>query len=172
MLFQSNPAGQRSAPVRSWLKPRPDLAFHGMWGFSDCPFSVIQSMMAPFTPFVSSAWAPFIPFWSWKKVSACSHQACINDFDIQGMPCQLVFQSPVRSGFFAFLGTTGPWPVQKILCSHATATATAWNWLHAVAWVVAISCSRLPTRPVLDWVGPSQSKVAFQLCTKIYWLLI
>ena len=88
MLFQSNPTGQRSAPVHSWLKPWPDLAFRGMWGFSDCPFGVIQSMMVPFTPFVSSAWAPFIPFWSWKKVSACSHQACINDFDVQGTPCQ------------------------------------------------------------------------------------
>ena len=70
---QLRPAGHRSAPVRSWLKPWPHLILRGMWGFKDWPLGVIQSMTALFMLLVSSALVPFTPFWicSKRPVSEC-----------------------------------------------------------------------------------------------------
>ena len=54
---------------------------------------------------------------------------------------RLVFQSLVRSGFFAFFGTTGLRPVFGIPQTAATTTATACNQLHMVVWSVAYGTS-------------------------------
>ena len=63
VLAQSSPAGHKSAPVHSWLKLWPALMLRGMWGLSDWPLGVIQSMIALFIPLVLSALTPFAPFW-------------------------------------------------------------------------------------------------------------
>ena len=61
---QSRLAGQRRAPVHSWLKLRPNFTFHSMWGFRDWPLGIIQSMIALFIPLVLSALALLDPFWT------------------------------------------------------------------------------------------------------------
>jgi len=62
VFAQSNPAGQSSAPVRSWWKPRSILTLRARGGISDCPRGVIQSRMGPLRLFVSSALAEETPF--------------------------------------------------------------------------------------------------------------
>lgn len=59
---QSMPAGQSNAPVLSWWKPRVVLILRLSGGLVVCPGKVIQSTMAVFIVFVSSARAPFTPF--------------------------------------------------------------------------------------------------------------
>ena len=63
--FQSRPTGHNNAPMCSWWNPWPDLTLCGIWGLRLCPLGVIQSIMALFIPFVSSARAPLAPFWIW-----------------------------------------------------------------------------------------------------------
>ena len=53
--------------MRSWLKPRPDLTLQGIWGVSNWPFGVIQSMIGLFIPLVSSALAPLALFWIYSQ---------------------------------------------------------------------------------------------------------
>jgi hypothetical protein len=62
--FQSAPAGQRSAPVALWWKPRFVLTLRERGGFSGTSRGVNQSSTAPFILFVSSDLALETPFWT------------------------------------------------------------------------------------------------------------
>jgi len=65
LLDQSRPAGQSSAPVRSWLKPRSTFTFLDNGGLRAWPFGVIQSRTVPFRLLVSSARALDDPLRIW-----------------------------------------------------------------------------------------------------------
>jgi hypothetical protein len=66
--FQSAPAGQRSAPVALWWKPRFVLTLRERGGFSGTSRGVIHSSTAPFILFVSSDLALEAPFWTWNRI--------------------------------------------------------------------------------------------------------
>lgn len=67
-LDQSSPAGHNSAPVRSWWNPRSVLTLRAKGGFRGWPRGVIQSSIADFKLFVSSALAPAEPFWIYQEL--------------------------------------------------------------------------------------------------------
>ena len=58
---QSNPAGQSSDPVSSWLNPRLIFEFLCKGGWIAAPFGEIQSSIADFNDLVSSPLAPDAP---------------------------------------------------------------------------------------------------------------
>jgi len=61
---QSRSAGQSSAPVTGWLKPRLVLTLRLSGGFKATSRGVIHSRTVPFKDLVSSDLALEIPFWS------------------------------------------------------------------------------------------------------------
>src|SRR3981189_3522513 len=81
----------------------------------------------------------------------------LSHFKVSGPSC-LVFESPVQSGFFAFLGTTGPQPVVLPYQNGTTATGPLPTGCHRLCYqlqpvvnqfqlnLVALGCSRF--RPV------------------------
>jgi hypothetical protein len=66
---QSNPAGQSSDPVSSWLNPRSIFEFLCKGGWIEAPFGEIQSSIADFKDLVSSPLAPDAPLPILKIVS-------------------------------------------------------------------------------------------------------
>ena len=60
--FQSRPAGQRSAPVTGWLKPRFVLTLRESGGFNGLSRGAIQSSTTPLRLLVSSDLALDMPF--------------------------------------------------------------------------------------------------------------
>jgi hypothetical protein len=58
---QSRPAGQRRAPVTSWLNPRSNLIFLESGGMTACPLGTSHSRTADFRVLVSSPRAPDAP---------------------------------------------------------------------------------------------------------------
>lgn len=69
---QSTPAGQRSAPVTSWLNPLSVLILRAIGGRRGSPGGESQSIMADLRLFVSSDLAPEAPFCSCGK--KCTRQ--------------------------------------------------------------------------------------------------
>ena len=65
--FQSRPAGQRSAPVAGWWKPRFVLTFRERGGSKGVSRPAIHSRITPFKLLVSSDLALDTPFWILKK---------------------------------------------------------------------------------------------------------
>ena len=63
---QSTPAGQRSEPVTSWLKPLSVFTFRAIGGMRGSPGFVSQSIMAPLRLLVSSDLALDAPFCNWR----------------------------------------------------------------------------------------------------------
>ena len=133
ILAQSRPAGHRSAPVRSWLKPLADFMFWGIWGFKLWPFGVIQSMMALFTPFVSSARAPLIPFCIYLSRSKISLLKKFSHSPAQQwlLPSPLMIPWDVPPWKVSYVGVPWRHHIPSTLCLLCT---SADNLTHCNQW--------------------------------------
>jgi hypothetical protein len=137
---QSTPAGQRSAPVTSWLKPLSVLIFRAIGGRSGSPGGESQSMIADFRLLVSSDLAPETPFCNYsQETSVLGNDGCdsINSPDLPlSVPslCRLTSDVlPTQEPFGAMYGT--------LLALFALYRIS--DWILSIEWMDVLCCKWL-----------------------------